>query len=284
MSCGSSKFDRAYLSIHETRECRHVTLWLGRDFVVLEMVPSSGGAPAVSVDSTLTCAALVGVCTARLIHTQRTREEDRCDPYCLSRVLPCQELHAANQRIQFFFILFLFYSPMQTLSPRRKDGSRATTRRRCASSTAEDATKKQDDVSESVDLDVEARDTDLLEEEGEDSEEGDDSEEFEELPEEFEEIRGAFLDRPGQMLDVDKILAETELIDHSNIPEGFRTGYVTIVGSPNVGKSTLMNKMIGDRLSIVTPKVRRDGWKNGHGVSVASFFSVELCFARVVFH
>ena len=38
--------------------------------------------------------------------------------------------------------------------------------------------------------------------------------------------------------------------------EGFRTGFVTIIGSPNVGKSTLMNAMIGDRLSIVTPKAQ----------------------------
>ena len=47
-------------------------------------------------------------------------------------------------------------------------------------------------------------------------------------------------------------------MDNAELPEGqtvsFRSGFVNIIGRPNAGKSTLMNALVGERMSIITHK------------------------------
>ncbi len=59
-------------------------------------------------------------------------------------------------------------------------------------------------------------------------------------------------------------------------PPPFRAGFVAIVGRPNVGKSTLLNRILGEHLAIVTPRpqttrTRILGVWNGRGAQLALF-------------
>ena len=53
----------------------------------------------------------------------------------------------------------------------------------------------------------------------------------------------------------------------------FKAGFVSIVGRPNVGKSTLMNRLVGENLSIISPKEQTTrhrimGIINGEGYQI----------------
>lgn len=53
-----------------------------------------------------------------------------------------------------------------------------------------------------------------------------------------------------------RIREQTEDIVFEEDPQGHRMGFAAIIGRPNAGKSTLMNQILGEQLSIVTEKAQ----------------------------
>ena len=68
------------------------------------------------------------------------------------------------------------------------------------------------------------------------------------------------------------------------ITEKHKAGFVSLLGNPNVGKSTLMNTLVGEKLSIISAKAQTT--KTAAKISERIFFifgspfNLFLCFTQ----
>jgi ribosome biogenesis GTPase A len=71
-----------------------------------------------------------------------------------------------------------------------------------------------------------------------------------------ERLPGAFLRRPIYVSDASETYTHTNsaISGDGRTPPGFRSGFVSIIGNPNVGKSTILNRILDQNLCICSPK------------------------------